>query len=407
MNHTTDWIDERTFCQPPHDLTFFNNPYSLYKTLHERGGPVFWKDYGFWCLTEFNAVNAALKDQRFARLPPPCIKIPDSPAHMQDFAQVERHSLLQLEPPSHTRLRKRVTRAFVARQIDAMADSIESLVNVHIDQFIDQRQCDLLTALATPVPVTVIAQLLGVPLEFKDQLLRWSHDMVRVYTMTQSHSHEITANNSAAEFRECLLRLIQQKRAKPEGDLLSLLASDEDPDTLLTNDEIVSVAVLLLNAGHEATVHQFGNLVYGLIQNQCAPRGGFANSDEGKLTVDEGLRHDAPLHLFLRYAQTDVQLASDVVLRAGEQVALLLGAANRDPKRFELPDTFWPGRPDGAHVSLGAGIHFCIGAALTRLELRILTDTLFTRLPELQLAQTPHYRNLYHFHGLEQLQVKW
>ncbi len=407
MNHTTDWISERTFRQPPHDPTFYHDPYELYRQLHERGGPVFWQDYGFWCLTGFEAVNAALKDRRFARLPPPGTPAEPAPPHMQEFTRVEQHSLLQLEPPLHTRLRKRVNRAFVARQIDAMAPDIENLVNDCIDQFIDERQCDLLTHLATPVPVTVIAQLLGVPIAMKDNLLKWSHDMVKVYTMTQSHADEIQANQSAAEFRECLIQLIQEKRRHPKEDLLSLLASDEDPDVTLDDDEIVSVAVLLLNAGHEATVHQFGNLVYDLLKNDCAPRGGFANHEIGKSVIEEGLRHDAPLHLFLRYAQTDLELSPGVELKAGEQVALLLGAANRDPNRFEQPNRFWPERTDGAHVSLGAGIHFCIGAALTGLELKVLTDTLFKRIPDLQLAETPQYKNLFHFHGLERLQVKW
>ena len=233
--------------------------------------------------------------------------------------------------------------------------------------------------------------------------------------MTQSTDEEMVANTSAAEFRHCLVELIEQKRkrghankqASDQSDLLSLLANDEDPDTLLTNDEIVSVAVLLLNAGHEATVHQFGNLIFNLLRNDCAPRGGFTSLQEGKRTIDEGLRHDAPLHLFLRYAQTDTELASGIILPAGDQIALLLGAANRDPKRFKQPDVFWPNRPDGAHVSLGAGIHFCIGAALAGLELRIMVDTLFKRIPNLQLAETPQYKNLFHFHGLEQLPVSW
>jgi len=119
------------------------------------------------------------------------------------------------------------------------------------------------------------------------------------------------------------------------------------------------------------------------------------------------MRHDAPLHLFLRYAQTDVPLSETVTLSRGEQVAVLLGAANRDPNRFAQADRFWPERIDGAHVSLGAGLHFCLGAALAGLELRIMCDTLFRRLPDLQLAQKPQYRNLFHFHGLESLRVKW
>lgn len=326
---------------------------------------------------------------------------------MQQFAEVEAHSLLQLEPPSHTRLRKRVNRAFVARQIETMAEGIEAMVNRCIDQFIDDRHCDLLTTLATPVPVTVIATLLGVPLSRREDLLRWSHDMVKVYTMTQSHQDEQSANQSAAEFSACLKTLIHEKRQTPQADLLSLMASTEDPDNILTDDEIISVSVLLLNAGHEATVHQFGNLVNALLQHDCAPRGGFNDVADGKRTVDEGLRHDAPLHLFLRYSQCDVNLGHGVILKEGEQVAVLLGAANHDPKRFINPDRFWPMRPDAAHLSLGAGIHFCIGAALTGLELRIMTDTLFRRIPDLQLAQTPRYQNLFHFHGLETLKVRW
>jgi len=280
-------------------------------------------------------------------------------------------------------------------------------VNERIDSFIDDRATDLLTTLATPVPVIVIARLLGVPESQCDDLLRWSHAMVKVYTMTQSDAEERIANTCAMQFKTCLLELIQQRRANPQADLLSHMASDDDPTTMLSDDEIISVAVLLLNAGHEATVHQFGNLVYGLLHHGLAPRGGFTDAADAKRTVDEGLRHDAPLHLFLRYAQCDMDLGSGVTVRAGEQVAMLLGAANRDPNRFKQADRFWPERQDGAHVSLGAGIHFCIGAALAGMELRIMCDTLFRRLPTLKLAQTPTYRNLYHFHGLETLQVTW
>jgi len=156
----------------------------------------------------------------------------------------------------------------------------------------------------------------------------------------------------------------------------------------------------MLNRSDQRSVHD-------VLINDLAPRGGFDSNEIGKQYVDEALRHDAPLHLFLRYAQTDLELGAGVQLKAGEQVAVLLGAANRDPNRFESADRFWPERSDGAHVSLGAGIHFCIGAALAGLELRILCDTLFRRIPDLQLAESPQYRNLFHFHGLETLRVKW
>jgi len=240
VTHTTVWINDHTFSQAPNEPAFYNDPYPLYRDLHSRGGPVFWADYGVWCLTGFDAVNQTLKDPRFARLPPPGTHAPKLPAHLQDFQHVEQHSLLQLEPPQHTRLRKRVNRAFVARHIESMADDIEMLVNHYIDRFIDEKEIDLIVALATPVPVTVIARLLGVPEELTDDLLRWSHAMVKVYTMTQSHADEVEANQCAAQFQACLNNLIDARRQHPQGDLLSHLANNKDSDTWLSNAEIVS-----------------------------------------------------------------------------------------------------------------------------------------------------------------------
>ena len=368
------------------------------------GGPIYWKDYGFWCLCEFDAVNNALRDSRLARLPPAGFPAPVHPAHLKDFAQVEQYSLLALEPPKHTRLRKSVNKAFVNRQVMQMQHNISLLANRLIDGFIDNGETDLLQSYATPLPVTVIAQLLGVPESECNNLLDWSHAMVRVYTLTQSIDEEHAANRASADFRELLLGLIKHKRKQPTDDLLTHLAAPGED--ALSDDEIISTAVLLLNAGHEATVHQIGNAIKILLE-QSWPKDWVNDSQKTDAIVAEAMRFDAPLHLFTRYAQETIELDTGIQVEKGEQIALLLGAANRDPKRFQSADVFNPDRVNNAHVTLGAGLHFCVGASLAKLELRVALNALFKRLPKLMLCGQPEYQNSFHFHGLKSLQVKW
>ena len=402
-------FDNASFWQNPTDPDFANNPYALYSQLHDHGGPVYWHDYKMWCLSDFNEVNAALKSRRFARLPPDANQKVQTPAHMQAFAKAEEFSLLALEPPEHTRLRQYVNKAFVNRQIQQLAPSIEQLANEHIDQFIHKRSTELLAEYATPIPVQVIARLIGVPLSHCDDLLNWSHAMVKVYTMTQSTQDEQEANQAAMEFMQLLKSLITERRRKPEDDLLSQLSNLRDNNEGLSDDEICSVCILLLNAGHEATVHQVGNAVFTLLSQATAIDYTrlFDHPSQAEKTVTELMRVDAPLHLFTRYAQEDLWLSETVEIKRGEQIALLLGAANRDPKKFDQPEQFDALRHNTAHVTLGAGIHFCVGAALAKMEIQIVLNTLFKRIPNLTIQQTPRYRNSFHFHGLDALHLQW
>ncbi len=395
---------DRTFRQSPQEATFYNNPYPFYEQLHLLEGPIYWHEYEMWCLKDFESVNNALRDSRFARLPPADMPQPSYADHLADFAKVEQYSLLALENPAHARIRKSVNRAFANRRVQEMRGEIESIANGLIDQFESAKSAELLTDYAEPLPVAVIANLLGVPNEYCPQLLSWSHAMVRVYTMTQTTEEELLANTAAKEFQTLLLDLIKTKRRNPGSDLLShLVSSQADP---LSDDEIVSTAVLLLNAGHEATVHQIGNAV-NLILSNHSDRAWINDDSLADNVVDEALRVDAPLHLFTRYAQESIQLHPDVGIDKGDQIALLLGAANRDPQRFEHPHVYNPLRSDGANVSFGAGTHFCIGTVLAKLEIRIALQTLFKRLPKLRLLATPMYQNSYHFHGLHSLNVGW
>jgi unspecific monooxygenase len=402
-----EWIDQRRFRQDPRDPLFYQNPYAVYRLLHERGGPVFWEDYGLWCLTEFEAVDKCLRDRRFARLPPRGHTRKPYPSHLADFAAAEAYSLLALEPPQHTRLRKLVNRAFVSRQVEKMADDIDRLAHQCIDRFEGDGRAELLAQYATPIPAIVIARLLGVPEAETDDLLRWSHAMVKVYTLTQTLDDEHAANTAAAEFVQRLRDLIKDKRKQPAHDLLSHLIEQQYSDDGPTDDEIVSIAILLLNAGHEATVHQLGNSIVKLLHTTSLPPGWYRDTAATDSIVAECLRYDAPLHLFTRYAQESVTLAEDVIVEAGTEIALLLGAANRCPVQFVEAGVFTPGRPDADYVSLGAGIHFCVGAPLARLELRIALAVLFQRLPGMRLRGNPDYRDSFHFHGMEAVHVVW
>lgn len=403
-------IDNNTLDQDPREHQFVQDPYELYNRLHTSGAPVFWRTYGFWCLPSFSDVNAILRDRRFARRPPAGYENPVMPEHLRDFAASERHSLLALEPPQHTRLRKLVNQAFVNRQVNLMSEGIQSLADSCLSQVAKQNDFDLLEDYATPIPVTVITKLLGVPEAAGDQLIKWSHAMVRVYTMTQTHEEEIAANKAAEQFQQFLKDVLASKREHLGDDLLSHLIRQQNDETQLLDEEIICVAILLLNAGHEATVHQLGNAVLTLLKHYPQDQRSellaiLDDDDRSDALVVECLRYAAPLHLFTRYAQTDVQLTDSVHLKAGDQVGLLLAAANRCPVRFSNPNQFIPSRTDAGQLSLGAGIHFCVGAHLAKLELRIALQALFKRFPDLRLNGSAHYQNSYHFHGLEKLPV--
>ena len=399
----------RRFGQDPHERAFVDDPWALYARLHAVGGPLYWEDYGLWCLSGFEAVNGALRDRRLRRLPPPGLPETAPPAHLADFSAVEAHSLLALEPPEHTRLRKLVNRAFVSRQVRRMAPGMRALAEARTARLAEAGGGELIGTWATDIPLTLIARLIGVPEEEGPELRAWSQAMVKVYTMTQTREEELAANVAARGFRARLLALIEEKRRRPADDLISHLLALRNLSSPLTEAEIVSVTVLLLNAGHEATVHQLGNAVRTLLSRAPGappPAALFDGAERREATVTELMRHGAPLHLFLRHAQEPVSLGAGVTLERGERVALLLGAANRDPVRFERPDAFDPDRDDGGHLSLGGGIHYCAGAQLAKLEIGIALGTLFECLPNLRLDGESRCRDNYHFHGLEALHVR-
>jgi len=312
--------------------------------------------------------------------------------------------LLELEPPDHTRLRTLINRAFVSRQVDRLAPRIEALAHELIDGFERAGTVELIEAFATPIPVILIAELLGVPAAMAPQLLDWSHKMVAMYQFGRSHEIETAAVAATQDFVHFLRRYIAERRKAPADDLISHLIAAETEGKRLSEDELVSTCILVLNAGHEATVHAIGNAVKAILEHKIDARACLNDPARAEGLIEEVLRFDAPLHMFTRYALENLDFRG-VTLKKGDVVGLMLGAANRDPARFEHPDTLDPARPLNAHTSFGGGIHFCIGAPLARLEMRVALKVLFERLPRLQLSGKPVYRDAYHFHGVERLDL--
>ncbi|OOY09517.1 cytochrome P450 [Thioclava sp. F36-7] len=392
----------QTLSQSPLDPDFVQNPYPFYDRVRQGGPFVQWPEYGFRVTARAAIVGAALRDRRLGREAPPEQAV-DIPKHLEPFYAIERHSMLELEAPTHTRLRKLVTKAFTPRRIAGMQDEIATLCHRLIDD-LPEGGCDLLEHFAKPLPVIVIARLLGVPESDADKLLAWSNAMVQMYQARRDISLEEDAAQASADFAAYLGDLIETRRKAPGEDLISELIAVEEEGTHLTRDELISTVILLLNAGHEATVHQIGNSVKTLIEQTVAPHWLEPARIDG--TIEELLRFDPPLHLFTRWLYEDMEFQGQV-LRKGERIGLLLAGANRDPSAWDDASVFDPSRPVRTNFGFGAGAHFCIGAPLARLELKLALPMLMERLQGLDLPRRPYYADLYHFHGLEKLQVTY
>ena len=384
------------FSQDPLDAGFVQDPYPAYDRMRALESLVFWQDYDMPCAVSYAAANAILRDRRFGRMPP---DPPPVPAHLAAFYAVEAHSMLELEPPRHTRLRSLVLRAFTSRRIAALGPEIEALSHQLIDQF-PEGAFDLLTQFAQPLPVTIIARLLGVPETLAPDLLRWSNAMVGMYQAGRTRADEDRAITATTEFVDFMRGYIAARRQTPRDDLITHLIAAEEEGDRLTTDEMISTCILLLNAGHEATVHSIGNATKTLLQT-----GHYGQTPISDRLVEESLRFDPPLHLFTRWAYEDIDVVGHVIPK-GAQIACLLGAANRCPKHWDTPEGFDPTRSPKANLAFGAGLHFCLGAPLARLEIANALGALVSRLPGLKLAQTPIYADIYHFHGLKSLVVE-
>ncbi|MEM7685143.1 MAG: cytochrome P450 [Pseudomonadota bacterium] len=387
--------------QSPTDPDFVQDPYPVYKRFREHRA-FFWIDYDMVVFPRFDEVNAIFRDRRFGReilhlATREELGWDPIPPHLEPFYAFESHSLLEKEPLQHTRLRSLINRAFVSGRIEALRPRIAQLAHELAQSLKDGD--DLIEAYCTPIPITIIAELLGVPADMAPQLLDWSHRMVAMYQARRDREVEAAAVTATQEFSTYIQQVIAGRRQALGDDLLSALISAEAAGDRLSIDEVVATSILLLNAGHEATVHALGNSIWTLARHNEVFR-----TDAPERSVEELLRYDPPLHMFTRYVLEDMEWRG-LELRKGQQVGLLIGSANRDERVNPSGDAFDLARSRPRHVSLGGGIHFCVGAPLARLELQIALATLFEVLgPDFAVSSGP-YRNTYHFHGLTDLRL--
>ena len=391
--------------QSPKEPQFVQDPYPFYAALRAAGRVVYWDELSLPVIAGFSGVNMALRDNRFGRQAPDGFAL-DIPAHLRPFYDIDDHSMLELEGARHRRLRSLVLRAFTTRRIATLVPDIEEICATLLEdlaQLPPDEPVDLLTQYCQAVPIRVICRLLGMPEDKAGDMLRWSHDMVALYTPNPDRKIENAAAAAAREFADFLRHYVAQRRDQPGDDLITELIAAEDAGDKLSTDELIATCVLLMNAGHEATVHALGNAVKTLLEQGTPQTALGPDTIDG--TVEELLRFDPPLHLFKRWVYEDTRFLGHDFKR-GDQIGLLLGAAGRDPDIWDGPDRFDPTRKTKQNMAFGAGVHFCVGAPLARLEMRCALPMLFARFPDLALAAPPRYADSWHFHGLACLDVR-
>ncbi|WP_327168483.1 cytochrome P450 [Streptomyces subrutilus] len=403
----------------PWDAAFVADPYPAYREVREQGRAVWFEPTGQWLVPHYADVSALLRDRRlgrtylhrftheeFGREAPP-------PEH-EPFHVLNGNGLLDLEDPAHARVRRLVAKAFTPRTVERLVPAVRRLAGELVGRLLADGGGDLLTVVAEPLPVAVIAELLGVPEADRGLLRPWSADICGMFELRPDEETARRAVRASEGFGAYLRALIAERRARPGEDLVSGLIAAHDEDGRLSEQEMISTCVLLLNAGHEATVNTTANGWWTLLRHPGQLAGlrerahpGDAASGCLSTAVDELMRFDTPLQMFERWVLDDVRIGDTVVPR-GAEVALLFGSANRDPARFADPDVLDLTRADNPHLTFGAGIHYCLGAPLARRELEASFGALLAEgVPPLRLAKEPQWREGYVIRGLRELLVEF
>jgi cytochrome P450 len=394
----------------PSDTAFIADPYPAYARLREEH-PILWNpETGQWLISRHADVNRLLRDRRLGRTylhqaTHAEMGRPEAPAWHAPFHELNDAGMLDMEPPDHTRLRRLVLKAFTPRTVEAMRERIQAIVDGLIDGFDGAGEIDLIADFVEPLPVTVIADLLGVPEGDRHLLRPWSADFCLMYELNPSTDSARKAVKASLEFGDYLRELLAERRARPGQDLISALAGVVDDGDTLTETELIGTCVLLLNAGHEASVNGAGNGWWTLFRHPEALARLRADPSLLPSAIEELLRFDTPLSLFERWVLEPIEVEGVRIPRGGE-VALLFGSANRDPATFETPDELVLARDPNPYLSFGAGIHYCLGAPLAKLELGIAFGTLLRRLPRLELVEAPCWKRTFVLRGLEALRVR-
>jgi cytochrome P450 len=392
--------------------SFLADPYPVLAELRESTPVLCHHEFDRWFVTRHADVRACLRDRRLGRNYRHVGSDEEFKAETLDprwsaFWDVERWSLLWLEPPDHTRIRKLVASAFTPRSVEAMREPASRRAHALLDPLVERGHMDLLYDFAQPYSIALICEWLGVPADDNRDLLDWSHAMVKMYELDTTEEQAVAANAAAGAFRDFTLELIGERRRAPQDDLVSALVEARVDGERLSDAEIVSTVIVLLNAGHEATVNTLGNGVLALMQHRDQWERLVDGSVPCRVAIEELLRFDPPLQLFERWVLEDGVEVGGVPVPRGEKIAVLFGAANRDPRVFSAPDTFDVARSNAAeHISFGGGIHVCIGAPLARIELEESLRALIERCPGLELTSEPRRIPAFVIWGLERVELR-
>jgi cytochrome P450 len=394
----------------PWDPAFLADPYPAYAELRARGRVIRYEPTDQWLVPHHADVSALLRDRRlgrtyrhrftheeFGRTPPP-------PEH-EPFHTLNDHGMLDLEPPDHTRIRRLVSKAFTPRTVERLRPYVHGLANELVAALVRDGGGDLLTDVAEPLPVAVIAEMLGIPEADRARLRPWSADICGMYELNPSGESAAKAVRASVEFSEYLRELIAARREDPGDDLVSGLIAAHDEGDRLTEQEMISTAVLLLNAGHEATVNATVNGWWALFRNPAQLAALRADPSLVPSAVEELMRYDTPLQLFERWVLDDIEIDGTTIPR-GSEIALLFGSANHDPAVFTDPGRLDLTRGDNPHISFSAGLHYCIGAPLARIELAASMTALLEQAPTLTLAAEPERKPNFVIRGLRGLSVE-
>ena len=385
--------------------TFVADPYEQLKALREFGKPVWHEGMQIFLAARHSDANDVFRNKSLGRIFTD--KKPDF--EWETFNWLHSDSILDSEPPKHTRLRSLVAKAFNRNKIEGMRPAVERITQQLLDVIEEKvksgESFDLIADYAEPLPVKIIADLLGFP-ESEEHLLRpWSQSIVKMYEVNPSEQYQMEAKKAAAEFAEYVRSLAEHRKTNPGQDLITDLAMVEENGEKLNSHELVATCVLLLNAGHEASVNAFGN---GMVAALARPdQADLLRKNSRAITetaLEEFMRFDAPLHLFERTATVDTELGG-VKIEKGQKIAALIGSANRDSTVFEHADEMDLTRDPNPHIGFGAGIHFCLGAPLARLEMGVSLPALWEKYPNMQLAGEPVRRPTFVLRGYERVSI--
>ncbi|HRD10044.1 MAG TPA: cytochrome P450 [Candidatus Nanopelagicaceae bacterium] len=383
------------------DPDFVRDPYPVLAQLRSHGKPLWHEEMQLWLAATHADASAVLRSKTLGR-----IYTPQEPNEMwETFNWLHADSIMENEGTKHTRLRALVSKAFNRGQIERLAPRIEKIVTELLDLCAEKKEFDLLADYAEPLPVRVIAELLGVSPADAVNLRPWSQAIVKMYEFDVTEAEERAAEKASAEFAEMITEMVEDRKKNPTEDLVSELAQVEEAGEKLTLRELIATCVLLLNAGHEASVNAFGN-GFVAAMNDVKSKELLLNNPRAitSTAIEEFFRFDAPLQLFERTAMETTEI-NGIVMERGSKIAALLGSANRDEKVFERANYFDLQRNPNNHVSFGGGIHFCLGAPLARLELGISMPAFFEHFPNIEISQKPTRRDSFVLRGWSEIKL--